>query len=216
MASADDKVRARLMGFQEVPVVSTEASGTFDAMIRPRGDAIDYELTYTGMQGIVTQWHMHVGQRSVNGGIVLWIGGNARNHFDAERPRAALPAFDRLDPVLGQGPRGDGAIDLRQPRLVGPEQRHALRQIRIGGDGSFRACALGRRELIVNQRLQGFVGDVAVLAHCLAFRRASSEATFAVSRSVPCSSALRSRSRARASRDITVPIGMANSFAISR
>ena len=79
MASADDKVRARLMGFQEVPVVSTDGSGTFDAVISPRGDAIDYEITYTGMQGTVTQSHMHVGQRSVNGGIVLWICGTSPN-----------------------------------------------------------------------------------------------------------------------------------------
>jgi CHRD domain-containing protein len=74
-AKADDKVRARLMGFQEVPVVSTVGSGTFEAVINRNGDAIDYELTYTGMQGTVTQSHMHVGQRSVNGGIVLWICG---------------------------------------------------------------------------------------------------------------------------------------------
>src|SRR5436305_7498163 len=76
VASADDNVRARLAGFQEVPVVSTEGSGTFHAAISPKGDAIDYEITYTGMQGIVSQSHMHVGQRSVNGGIVLWICGN--------------------------------------------------------------------------------------------------------------------------------------------
>jgi len=40
-ASADDKIRAKLMGFQEVPVVSTEASGTLEAVISPNGDAID-------------------------------------------------------------------------------------------------------------------------------------------------------------------------------
>ena len=74
-ASADDKVRARLMGFQEVPAVSTEGNGTFEAVISPNGNAIDYELTYSGMQGTVTQSHMHVGQRGVNGGIVLWICG---------------------------------------------------------------------------------------------------------------------------------------------
>jgi len=78
-ASADDKIRAKLMGFQEVPVVSTEASGTFEAVISPNGDAIDYEITYTGMQGTVTQSHVHVGQRSVNGGIVLWVCGTALN-----------------------------------------------------------------------------------------------------------------------------------------
>ena len=30
-AGADDKIRATLMGFEEVPSVSTEASGTFEA-----------------------------------------------------------------------------------------------------------------------------------------------------------------------------------------
>ena len=75
VASADDKVRASLSGFQEVPVVSTGGSGTFNAVISPKGDAIDYEITYEGIQGTVTQSHMHVGQRSVNGGIVLWICG---------------------------------------------------------------------------------------------------------------------------------------------
>lgn len=79
IASADDKVRATLKGFNEVPSVSTEAAGTFDAVINRNGDAIDFEITYTGMQGTVTQSHMHVGQRSVVGGIVLWICGSATN-----------------------------------------------------------------------------------------------------------------------------------------
>src|SRR2546421_1120345 len=91
MASADDKVRARLIGFQEVPVVSTEANGTFDAVISQRGDAIDYKIPYTGMQGVVTQSHMHAGQRSVNGGIVLWICGSATNPGPAGTPVCTSP-----------------------------------------------------------------------------------------------------------------------------
>jgi hypothetical protein len=79
IASADDKIRATLRGFQEVPSVSTDGSGTFEAVINKNGDAIDFEITYTGIQGTVTQSHMHVGQRSVNGGIVLWICGTATN-----------------------------------------------------------------------------------------------------------------------------------------
>lgn len=79
IASADDNVRATLIGFQEVPSVSTDGSGTFEAVINKNGDAIDFEITYTGIQGTVTQSHMHVGQRSVNGGIVLWICGTATN-----------------------------------------------------------------------------------------------------------------------------------------
>jgi CHRD domain len=75
-ASADDKIRAKLIGFQEVPVVSTGATAIFEAVISPNGDAIDYEMTYTGLQGAVTQSHVHVGQRGVNGGVVLWICGS--------------------------------------------------------------------------------------------------------------------------------------------
>src|SRR5437660_8366968 len=79
IASADDKIRATLKGFSEVPSVSTEGSGTFEAVINKDGTAIDFEITYTGIQGTVTQSHMHVGQRGVNGGIVLWICGTATN-----------------------------------------------------------------------------------------------------------------------------------------
>ena len=83
IASADDKIRATLKGFNEVPSVSTEGSGTFEAVINRNGDAIDFEITYTGIQGTVTQSHMHVGQRGVNGGIVLWICGTATNPLPA-------------------------------------------------------------------------------------------------------------------------------------
>ena len=79
VASADHKIRATQKGFNEVPSVSTEGSGTFEAVINKNGDAIDFEITYSGIQGTVTQSHMHVGQRGVNGGIVLWICGTATN-----------------------------------------------------------------------------------------------------------------------------------------
>ena len=75
-ASADDKVRANLRGFQEVPVVSTPASGTLRAEINRSGTEIDYELNYSNMQAPVTQAHIHIGQRKVNGGIVLWFCGS--------------------------------------------------------------------------------------------------------------------------------------------
>jgi hypothetical protein len=90
-AGADDKIRATLMGIQEVPSVSTEASGTFEAVISPNGDAIDYEVTYTGIQGTVTQSHMHVGQRSVNGGIVLWVCGTTGTPGPAGTPTCTSP-----------------------------------------------------------------------------------------------------------------------------
>jgi hypothetical protein len=79
------------MGFQEVPSVSTDGTGTFEAVISPNGNAIDYEITYSGMQGTVTQSHMHVGQRGANGGIVLWICGSATNPGPANTVACTSP-----------------------------------------------------------------------------------------------------------------------------
>lgn len=68
-----EKIEADLIGFQEVPSVSTVASGQFHATINPGDQSIDYELTYSGLQGTVQQAHIHVAQLSVNGSIVIWL-----------------------------------------------------------------------------------------------------------------------------------------------
>ena len=68
-----EHIEANLIGYQEVPAVSTVATGQFRAMISPNDQSIQYELTYSGLQGTVTQAHIHVAQLSVNGSIVLWL-----------------------------------------------------------------------------------------------------------------------------------------------
>jgi CHRD domain len=74
LAVADEGTfKARMRGFQEVPAVSTEASGEFTAKISDDGTAIEYELSYDDLQGTVTQGHIHFGQFSVNGGIVVFL-----------------------------------------------------------------------------------------------------------------------------------------------
>ena len=78
LTAADDRDRgnrisARLAGTNEVPVVSTAASGRLKAKIASDGESIDYELSFSGLQGIVAQSHIHIAQKDVNGGIVLWL-----------------------------------------------------------------------------------------------------------------------------------------------
>jgi CHRD domain len=75
-----DFVHAKLIGFQEVPSVSTVARGEFRARISKDEQSIQYELTYEGLQGNVTQGHIHIAQRHVNGGIVLWFCGTQPNN----------------------------------------------------------------------------------------------------------------------------------------
>jgi hypothetical protein len=69
----DNKFRIKLTGFQEVPSVSTVASGEFEATIGRNDQFIDFELSYRGLQGPVRQGHIHVAQKSVNGVIVIWL-----------------------------------------------------------------------------------------------------------------------------------------------
>ena len=89
LAAADDDHRrglitTRLSGFNEVHfsagppatlrgAVSTKATGRFRAAIHDRADTIEYELNYAGLEGTVTQSHIHFGQAHTVGGIVVWL-----------------------------------------------------------------------------------------------------------------------------------------------
>jgi hypothetical protein len=69
-------LRAFLSGYNEVPAVSTVATGDFRARISNDESRIDYELSYADLEGAVTQAHIHVGQANVNGGISVWLCSN--------------------------------------------------------------------------------------------------------------------------------------------
>jgi hypothetical protein len=82
--AADDTFATRLSGYNEVHfiaaptpalrgAVSSPARGTFEARIDDRAQVIQYELTYEGLTGDVTQAHIHFGQRHTVGGIVVWL-----------------------------------------------------------------------------------------------------------------------------------------------
>jgi hypothetical protein len=72
-AFGDEKIKARLTGYQEVPSVSTPASGEFEAKISRDEGMIEYELSYSGLLGTVQQGHIHFAQKAVNGSIVVWL-----------------------------------------------------------------------------------------------------------------------------------------------
>ena len=81
-----DRVGGELEGYQEVPSVSTGATGTFKARIVNGGEGIDYTLTYSGLEADATQSHIHFGQKGVNGGISAFFCSNLPN------PPAGTPA----------------------------------------------------------------------------------------------------------------------------
>jgi hypothetical protein len=73
----DDRFSARLKPTEEVPAVSSTARGWFKAWIDHDNQTISYELSYEGLEGAPAQAHIHVGQRRVNGGISVFLCGNA-------------------------------------------------------------------------------------------------------------------------------------------
>jgi hypothetical protein len=75
-----DQLRALLTGYEETPAaVSTTGRGEFVATIDPDGDAIHYRETFSGLQGTVTQSHIHVGQLSIGGSVVIFLCQTAAN-----------------------------------------------------------------------------------------------------------------------------------------
>ena len=84
MAHDDDRgrersrfvVRADLIGYQEVPALSTTAHGRFRAVVDTTANTITWKLSYDALEGNVTQAHVHFGQMGVNGGISFFLCSN--------------------------------------------------------------------------------------------------------------------------------------------
>ncbi len=73
------KINEFLHGYEEVPSVSTTATGDFEAKISRDGSRIDWELHYEDLEGAVQQAHIHFGQKGVNGGISVFLCTNLGN-----------------------------------------------------------------------------------------------------------------------------------------
>ena len=124
--SQTKNVRARLSGFQEVPALSTPATGEFRGRINSTDSELAYELEYSGLQSPVAQAHIHFGQRSVTGGIMIWLCGTASNPGPAGTP--VCPAEGKVSRTVTAanvvGPSGQG--------IAAGEFSEALRALREG------------------------------------------------------------------------------------
>jgi CHRD domain len=69
-------IKELLIGYEEVPAVSTTGNGEFQARISNDESEIAYTLSYNALEGSVTQAHIHLGQPGVNGGISVWLCAN--------------------------------------------------------------------------------------------------------------------------------------------
>ena len=100
-----------MLGYAENPDVSTAASGSFDARLSDDGDSLHYVLSYSGLEGTVTQAHVHFGKTAINGGISFFLCGTASNPGPAGTPACPTPGgtiegdIEAADVI---GPAGQG------------------------------------------------------------------------------------------------------------
>lgn len=108
-----------LRSFEEVPSISSGASGMFFARIAD--GTINYRLRYDGLQGEVRQAHIHIGQKGVNGGVSVFLCQTAAN----PDPTGLSPTCPSSGEVTGTllpanviGPSGQGITPGEFAELV--------------------------------------------------------------------------------------------------
>jgi hypothetical protein len=113
-------LRAELHGFEEPPAVSSTGSGEFRARINHDGTSFEYELSFEDLEGDVTQAHIHVAQKGVNGGISVWLCGTTDFPGPAGTPSCGGPrsgSVNRMvtaDDVIGPAGQGVAAGEFEE------------------------------------------------------------------------------------------------------
>jgi hypothetical protein len=109
VARDDDDFRTRLTGFEEVPVISTPATGRFRAEI-DRGPVIDYSLSYSNIQNAFAA-HIHFGQKDVNGGVSAFLCGGGDKPMCPPTGGTVTGTIDAAD-VIGPATQGIEATEI--------------------------------------------------------------------------------------------------------
>jgi hypothetical protein len=118
IATGGRHVQGHLSSYQEVPAVSSGASGSFEARLARGGEAIEWRLSYSGLEGPVQQAHIHFGQTAVNGGISVWLCSNLpspptpASTAPCPDPPATISGTAGKEQVVGPEPQGIAPMEL--------------------------------------------------------------------------------------------------------
>jgi CHRD domain len=123
--------RAALNGFNETNpgTVSTVARGAFSAEVSQDGSAVNWTLSYRGLEGDVTQAHIHFGAVGTSGGISVFLCTNLGN------TPTTVPAARDCPPSPATITGTFSAVDVVGPTAQGiapGEYAELLRAIRAG------------------------------------------------------------------------------------
>ncbi len=109
-----------LTGYQEIATISTLGSGSFEAQLD--GDAINYTLTYSDLEGgTVLFAHIHLGARGTNGGVIAFLCGGGGKPACPPPPATVTGTITAANIA---GPAGQG--------IAAGEFDEAVRAVRAG------------------------------------------------------------------------------------
>jgi hypothetical protein len=113
-------VSTALKSGEEVPAISSPASGFFKATVDTDNQTISFELKYDGIATAPLQAHIHFGQFSVNGGVSVFLCANIP--VPAGPTPAACPA----------SPGGTVTGTLMPENVIGPNAPPTVQGIAAG------------------------------------------------------------------------------------
>jgi hypothetical protein len=97
VVSSDVAFMAMLSGAEEVPAVTTTASGMFDGVYNKDTKILTYTFTYSGITP--TAWHIHKAAKGVTGGVIFNFGTSFSSPFKSAT--AALTAEQETELMAG-------------------------------------------------------------------------------------------------------------------
>ena len=133
---AQGKWHAYLRGLEEVPAISSPGRGTCSLEANADGAEIQYTLSYQETVGVVSQAHIHVGQKGANGGVSVFLCSN----------RDSAPAG-----VPGCPASGEVSGSFTAANVIGPAGQGIA-----GGEFGKLMRALRRRATYVNVHTDAF------------------------------------------------------------
>lgn len=110
LAVEGDDISVTATGYEEVPSISTAGRATLQAQIASDEQSVGYALAYEGLDGAITQAHIHLAQKGVNGGISAFLCTNVGNGPPGT-PACPPPPAEVTDTLVAAdvvGPAGQG------------------------------------------------------------------------------------------------------------
>src|SRR5262245_14260091 len=121
-------IHETLTGYDEAPnVLSTTGNGEFHARISHNDTRIQYQLSYSDLEGNVTQAHIHLGAKGIAGGIFLFLCSNLGNGPAGTQACPPAPAT-----ITGTLTADDMVGSASAQGLAIGEFSEAIRAIRAG------------------------------------------------------------------------------------